>query len=74
MKFKMAQNSIFALLLRSPWWVSGGIALVIALIAVAIVPRQYVIYGIFTGMPFMIVSVMAPVSYTHLTLPTIYSV
>lgn len=59
MKFKMAQNSIFALLLRSPWWVSGGIALVIALIAVAIVPRQYVIYGIFTGMPFMIVSVIA---------------
>jgi restriction system protein len=55
----MAQNSIFALLLRSPWWISAGIAVVIALIAVAAMPGKYVIYGIFTGMPFMIVSVMA---------------
>lgn len=59
MKFKMAQNSIFALLLRSPWWVSAAIALAIALIAVAVVPAKYVGYGVFTGMPFMIVSMMA---------------
>ena len=58
MKFNMAKNSIFALLLRAQWWVSGGIALIIAIIAWAILPRQYAIYGVFSGMPFMIVSVM----------------
>ncbi|MNR83737.1 Restriction endonuclease [compost metagenome] len=59
MKFKMNKNSIFAMLLRSPWWISAAIAVVIALIAAAVVPRQYVVYGIFTGMPFMVISVIA---------------
>lgn len=59
MKFKMNQNSIFAMLLRSPWWISAGIALFIALIAAAVVPRPYIIYGIFTGFPFMVISVIA---------------
>lgn len=55
----MNKNSIFAMLLRSPWWISAAIAVVIALIAAAVVPRQYVVYGIFTGMPFMVISVIA---------------
>ncbi|WP_112992590.1 restriction endonuclease [Herminiimonas fonticola] len=54
----MKENSIFALLLRAQWWVSGGIALLIAIIASALMPRQYAVYGIFTGMPFMIVCIM----------------
>ncbi len=58
MKFNMAKNSIFAILLRAQWWVSGGIALIIAIIAWAILPRHYAIYGVFSGMPFLIVSVM----------------
>ena len=32
MKLKMSQNSIFAVLLRSPWWMSAGVALVLSLI------------------------------------------
>lgn len=59
MKFKMAKNSIFALLLRAPWWVSGAIAVCIGLIAWAALPRQYAGYGIFSGMPFLIVSIIA---------------
>ena len=27
MKWKMAENSLFAVLLRSPWWISGAVAL-----------------------------------------------
>lgn len=59
MKFKMNQNSIFAMLLRSPWWISAGIAAFIALLSAAIVPRPYIVYGIFTGFPFMVISVIA---------------
>lgn len=58
MNLKMKKNSIFALLLRTEWWVSGAIAVVIGIIAWALMPRQYALYGIFTGMPFMVVSLM----------------
>jgi hypothetical protein len=30
LKLKMAENSLFAILLRSPWWASLGIALGLA--------------------------------------------
>jgi restriction system protein len=55
---KMKKNSIFGLLLRAPWWASGGIALVIATVAWAVLPRQYAVYGIFSGMPFLVVCIM----------------
>ena len=58
MNLKMKKNSIFALLLRTEWWVSGAIALVIGIVAWALMPRQYALYGIFTGMPFMVVSLI----------------
>ena len=54
----MKENSIFALLLRAQWWVSGAIALLIGIVAWALMPRQHAVYGIFTGMPFMIVCIM----------------
>lgn len=55
---KMNKNSAFALLLRVQWWVSGGIALIIAILAWALLPKQYAMYGMFVGMPFLIVSIM----------------
>lgn len=58
MNLKMKKNSIFALLLRAPWWASGGIALAVAIVAWTLLPRQYAVYGIFTGMPFMVVCIM----------------
>ena len=33
MKFQMAKNSLFAVLLRSPWWVSIAVAAAVALLA-----------------------------------------
>jgi restriction system protein len=55
----MAKNSIFAILLRSPWWVSGLVAIALALIGLALMPPGYRIYGVLTGVPFMIVCIAA---------------
>ncbi len=59
MKLRMSKNSIFAILLRSPWWVSGGIAAIIALIGWAAMPPGYRIYGMLSGIPFTVVCVVA---------------
>ena len=40
MKFRMAPNSVFAVLLRSPWWVSLAIAAALALAAAALLPAD----------------------------------
>ena len=32
MKFRMAKNSLFAVLLRSPWWISAAIAAALVLL------------------------------------------
>jgi restriction system protein len=41
MKFKMAPNSLFAVLLRSPWWISIGIAVVFVGAAQTLLPPDY---------------------------------
>ncbi|MDO8420135.1 MAG: restriction endonuclease, partial [Rubrivivax sp.] len=40
MKFQMAKNSLFATLLRSPWWISAVIALVLGLLGAALLPDR----------------------------------
>ena len=59
MKFKMPPNSIFAVLLRSPWWISLGIVLLIALLATALLPKDAVLYGVFAGFPIFVIGLMA---------------
>lgn len=56
---RMAKNSIFAILLRSPWWVSGLVALALALVGMALMPAGYRIYGVLTGIPFSVVCIAA---------------
>jgi len=41
MKLRMAQNSLFAVLLRSPWWISFLVALVLVAATQALLPAQY---------------------------------
>ena len=41
MKWKMAENSLFAVLLRSPWWISGAVALGVGGLAFALLPTDY---------------------------------
>ena len=46
LKLKMAENSLFAILLRSPWWISLAIVAVISLLSVALLPKAYVGFGV----------------------------
>lgn len=59
MKFRMAENSLFAILLRSPWWASLALALLIALLARLALPDDLVVVGALGGLPFLVISVLA---------------
>lgn len=59
MKFKMAENSLFAILLRSRWWISFAVGAVWALLAAAFVPEPYKIVGILGSLPFWAVGFVA---------------
>jgi len=58
-KFKMAPNSLFAILLRSPWWVSWGIAGAIALLCGALLPGHLAPYAAIGAFPIFVVGCMA---------------
>jgi restriction system protein len=59
MKFKMSEKSLFAVLLRSPWWVSIGVFAVFGLAARALLPADFAWAGLFGGLPFLVIGVMA---------------
>jgi restriction system protein len=59
MKFKMAPNSLFAVLLRSPWWISMVIAALLAAAAFALLPEQYRVLGAMGGFPFVVIGLVA---------------
>jgi restriction system protein len=52
MKLKMARQSLFAMLLRSPWWVSFVLAGVMAALARLVLPQPYEVYALFSAVPF----------------------
>lgn len=59
MKFKMSDKSLFAILLRSPWWYSFLIAALMMLLARVFLPEAYRGVGIISAMPFGILGVIA---------------
>ena len=59
MKFKMAENSIFAILLRKPWWVSMLVVGAFFLLSGALLPKEYVAFGVMGSLPFLVIAVMA---------------
>ena len=59
MKLKMAKNSIFAVLLRSPWWMSAGVALLLCVGGFAALPRDFAAMGVFAAVPFAVISMIA---------------
>jgi restriction system protein len=59
MKFKMAENSLFAILMRNPWWISLLIVIVFSLLCLAILPKNFVIFGIMGTFPFFITGIVA---------------
>ena len=59
MKLQMAKNSLFAILLRSPPWISFAIALGLGGVAVALLPAAYRGIGAAGGLPFVVIGGMA---------------
>ncbi len=59
MKLKIAPNSLFAILLRSPWWISILLVLAMALAARALLPEPYVVFGILGALPFLVIGAIA---------------
>ena len=59
MKLRMAENSLFAILLRSRWWISFLVAALIALISVALLPATWAPFGVVGALPFLVIGGMA---------------
>ena len=55
MAFKMAKGTLFALLLRSPWWYSVVIGLLMILISVAVTDLKYLLLSIIVSLPFFVI-------------------
>lgn len=55
MQWKMAPNSLFAILLRSPWWISFAVVLMFVLASLALLPAPYVVFGWMAALPFLVI-------------------
>ena len=58
---KMHENSMFAVLLRSPWWISFAVAgITIALSRLVIVKFEFhELYSVFVALPFLVIGCVA---------------
>ena len=52
-KFKVSENSLFAILLRSRWWISFAVVALILLVAWFFIPRNYFISAAACALPFL---------------------
>ena len=59
MKLRLAENSLFAVLLRSQWWISFAIAAGVVALSKAILPSIPIAYAIFAAAPFIAIGVIA---------------
>ncbi|MBK6336007.1 MAG: restriction endonuclease [Betaproteobacteria bacterium] len=59
MKLQMAKDSLFAVLLRSPWWISVAVAAGIVALARLALPEEYRLVGMLTALPFLGIAAMA---------------
>ena len=67
MKLQMAKDSLFAILVRSSWWISFLIAAAVAAGALLLLPAQYAIVGAFSCLPFVVTGSIAAWRQLHLT-------
>ena len=65
MKLKMHENSLFAMLLRSPWWASGALALAIGAAMRMFLPLEF---AVFAAAPFAVIA--AYVGWKQLRAPS----
>ncbi len=59
MKFRMSERSLFAILLRAPWWISFAVTGAVALLAGALLPEAYKVPGMLGAFPFMVIGIIA---------------
>lgn len=59
MKFPMAKDSLFAILLRSRWWISFAIAGGIVAVVKVVLPAVPLGYPVFAALPFIVIGVVA---------------
>jgi restriction system protein len=59
MKLRMAENSLFAILLRSRWWISFAIAAGIIVVVKLVLPAVPIGYPVFAALPFMVIGAIA---------------
>jgi len=53
------KNSLFAILLRSPWWISIAVAAGLFAVARMLLPEAYALYAIFVALPFLVIGCYA---------------
>jgi restriction system protein len=58
-KWEMNPNSLFAVLLRSQWWISFAVAAGIFMLAKLLIPDKYVIYAFAVPLPFVVIGCIA---------------
>ena len=56
MQFKMHERSLFASLLRLPWWVSLALGVVIALLSRLTMKGDFLIFGVTMSLPFIVIA------------------
>lgn len=59
MKLRMAENSLFAVLLRSRWWISFLVAGGVVAVAQALLPGEYRTVGSLGALPFAVIGCIA---------------
>ena len=55
----MAENSLFAILLRARWWISFAIAAALVLLSFVLLPATFRLMGIVAGLPFAVIGAIA---------------
>ena len=59
MKLRMAKDSLFAILLRSPWWISIAVAAGIVAVVRLVLPGVPAAYAVFAALPFIVIGAIA---------------
>jgi restriction system protein len=66
-RFKVSENSLFAILLRSHWWISFAIAAALLLLVQLVVPDTYIVPASSFALPFVVIGVY--IAWKQLKLP-----
>ena len=57
--FKMSDKSLFAVLLRSKWWISFALAVLVGAACFKLFPERFAIVGALSGLPFAVIGGIA---------------